>query len=134
MAPHQLFEFSIYTIVHPDKLAKAASRKRSVSFLEEKAWKTGYLLWIKSKAAGTEMSVVFGDATDCSRLLFWGILTGVAIEDKTTRYSVKQMRKIKGRHSPQELLLKSTGKNVAPNFIRPYAICRTPSFLTQTSA
>jgi hypothetical protein len=39
------------------------------------------------------------------------------------------MRKIKGRHSPQDLLLKSTGKAIAPNFIKPYAICRTPSFL-----
>lgn len=134
MAPHQLFEFSIYTIAHPDKLAKAASRKHVVSFHEERAWKTGYLLWIKAKAAGSEMSVVFGDATDCSRLLYWGILTGVIIEDKTTRYSVKQMRKIKGRHSPQDLALKSTGKNIAPNFIRPYAICRTPSFLAHTSA
>jgi hypothetical protein len=124
-----LFGFSIYTIAHPDKLAKAASRKGATKFSEAKPWMTRYDLWSKASAAGEAMTVVFADATDCSRLLYWGILTGIEIEDKTTRYSVKQVRKIKGRHSPQELLLKSTGKAIAPNFIRPYAICRTPSFL-----
>ena len=126
----ELFEFSIYTIVLGDKLAKAASRSGTTRFTEARAWKTGYDLWSKSKAAGAVMPVVFADATDCSRLLYWGILTGIVIEDKTTRYSVKQMRKIKGQHSPQELLLR-TGKAIAPDFIRPYAICRTPSFLVE---
>jgi hypothetical protein len=38
------------------------------------------------------MPVVFADATDCSRLLYWGILTHIEVEDKTTRYSLKQVR------------------------------------------
>jgi hypothetical protein len=83
-------------------------------------------LLAKAKAADEVLPVVFADATDCSRLLYWGILTNIVIEGKNTRYSFKQTRKIKGRHSRQELLLKSTDKPIAPNFIRPYAICRTP--------
>jgi hypothetical protein len=43
-----LFEFSIYTIAHPDKLAKAASRRVAAKFSEAKVWKTGYDLWIKA--------------------------------------------------------------------------------------
>jgi hypothetical protein len=127
-----LFEFSIYTIAHRDKLAKAASRSGATKFSEARAWKTGYDLWGKAKAAGAVMPVVFADAADCSRLLYWGVLTNIVIEDNTTQYSVKQMRKLKGRHSPQELLLKS-GKAIAPKFIKPYAICRTPSFLAEAA-
>ena len=124
-----LFEFSIYTIAHRDKLAKAASRRGATTFSEGKRWKTGYEQWSKAKASGVLMPVVFADASDCSRLIYWGILSDIVIEDTTTQYSVKQMAKIKGLHSPQELLLRSTGKAIAPNLIRPYAICRTPSFL-----
>jgi hypothetical protein len=125
----ELFEFSVYTIAHPGKLAKAASRSGATNFSEAKPWTTGYHLLAKAKAADEVLPVVFADATDCSRLLYWGILTNIVIEGKNARYSFKQTRKIKGRHSPQKLLLKSTDKPIASNFIRPYAICRTPSFL-----
>jgi hypothetical protein len=76
-----------------------------------------------------DMAVVFGDATDCSRLIYWGILTNVVAGDGETRYWVKSMRMIRGAHCPQELVLRSTGKKIAPGFIRPYAICKKPSFL-----
>ena len=31
--------------------------------------------------------------------------------------------------APQELVLRSSGKKIAPGFIRPYAICETPPFV-----
>jgi hypothetical protein len=110
------------------KLAEAVGRTNSTEFSEGHPWVTGYDLWRKADAAGEPMPVV-ADAADCSRLLYWGILTKVVIEGKNTRYSVKDVRKIEGKHVPQELELKSTGKKIAPNFIRPYAICKTPLFL-----
>lgn len=124
-----IFPYCIYTIAHRDKLAKAASKMGVAKFSEAKAWRTGYDLWNQAQAAGAVMVVVFADATDCSRLLFWGTLTDIVIKDKTTWYSLRELRKIKGDHATQELLLRSTGKAIAPNFIRPYAICRTPPFL-----
>ena len=98
--------------------------------MERKAWTTGYRLWNEAIGAGSVMPVIFADATNCSRLLSWGILTQVTIEGETTEYSVNAMRRIKGR-TPQELELKSTGKTIAPNFIRPYAIVKTPSFIAR---
>ena len=124
-----MFEFSIYTIAHGAKLAKAARKSRATKFSEAKIWKTGDRLQTKAKSAGAVMPVVFGDATNCRYLLWWGILKTIVIEDTTTHYFVEQVRPIKGKHTPQELVLRSTGKHIAPNFIRPYAICRTPSFL-----
>ncbi|MBK5290093.1 MAG: hypothetical protein JJE04_00170 [Acidobacteriia bacterium] len=72
---------------------------------------------------------MFADATDCIRLLYWGILDKIVIKGKITEYNVKQMREFNDSHSPQDLFLENTGKRIAPNFIRPYAICKKPSFL-----
>lgn len=58
----KLSEFCIYTIVHRDKLAKAASGNRSTTFPETKAWTTGYRLWRKAQAEDRDMPVVFADA------------------------------------------------------------------------
>jgi hypothetical protein len=127
-----LFKFTIYTIAHDEKLAKAATADGATHFSELKAWKSGYRLWRAAKTTSATMPIVFADATDCSRLRYWGYLTRVKIEGDITRYSVKRLRKILGRHTPQELSLRSTGKHIAEGFIRPYAICRTPSFLGGT--
>jgi hypothetical protein len=128
MARRVISEFSIYTIAHPSALADAVVMSQSTLFEEKKAWTTGCVLWNEAEAAGTAMPILFGDATDCSRLVYWGILANVVVENNTTQYSVERLREIKGR-CPQELELRTTGKRIAPNFIRPYAICRTPPFL-----
>jgi hypothetical protein len=90
---------------------------------------TGGELWKKRKPHEI-MPVLFGDAArDCSRLLYWAVLTDVRLEGDGTHFAIKELRKIKGRHTTQELVLRKTGKTIAPRFIRPYAICVTPKFL-----
>jgi len=134
MVRPEISKISIYTIVHPDKLAAAATKAEASSFRERKPWISGRRLWREATLGGATMPVLFGDATDCSRLVYWGILTKVLVDKKTktTRYFVKQLRKLKGGHTPQELVLSNSGKCIAPNFIYPYAICRTPPFVLRT--
>ena len=120
-------EYCVYTIVHREKLE--ATPGPPTTFDERKAWVTAANLWRKAKAADEEMPVLLADATDCSCLLFWGLLTDVRVAAEGTSYSVDRLRKFKGKHRPQELTLRSTGKKIKPNYIRPYAICRTPDFL-----
>lgn len=136
MARPEISRISIYTIVHPDKLAAAATKAEASSFRERKPWITGRRLWREAEASGAAIHVLFGDATDCSRLVYWGVLTKVLVDKKTktTQYFVKQVRKLKNGHTPQELVLSSSGKRIAPNFIYPYAICRTPPFLLRSLA
>ena len=122
-------DFCIYTIVHGELLEEAARKGGSKLFSEGKPWVTGYNLWLKSKKDGTKMPVLLGDAVNCDILLYWGILTKVQLKGKGTRFTVDRVRELEEIHSPQELVLRSTGKRIAPNFIRPYAICFTPSFL-----
>jgi hypothetical protein len=91
-------------------------------------------LWREAQEDGTGVPVVFADSTDCSRLLYWGVLTKVTLAGDTTRYAVDKLRRIPGRRRTQELTLRSTGEKIAPHFIRPYAICRTPEFVRRAMA
>jgi hypothetical protein len=86
-------------------------------------------LFQQATAQGADMPVLFGDATDCSQLIYWGILQGVELVERETHYTVAQLRRFTSPHSPQDLVLQSNGERIAPGFIRPYAVCVTPQFL-----
>ena len=75
--------------------------------------------------------VLLGDATDCSRLEYWGLLTDIEVGGKSTQFAVDRLRPLPGKHTPQELVLRDSGEHIAPNYIRPYAICHTPRFLAE---
>jgi hypothetical protein len=122
-------DFCIYTIVHGELLEKAARKGGSKTFSERKRWVTGYNLWLKAKKDGMKMAILLGDAVNCERLLYWGVLKRVQIVGEETRFTVERIRELEVEHSPQELVLRSTGKCIAPRFIRPYAICVMPAFL-----
>ncbi len=64
-------------------------------------------------------------------MCYWGLLTAVEFQSGGTQFSVDRVRPLEGSHSPQELVLRSTGARIAFDFIRPYAICRTPDFLSE---
>jgi uncharacterized protein YeaO (DUF488 family) len=122
-------QFCVYTIVHPDDLKTAFEEDVPYTYSENKRWSTALKLMEDAQSAGQIMPIIFGDATDCSRLLYSGILSDVEITGDGTSFTFRELRRIKGRHSPQELRLRSTGRLIAPGFIRPYAICHTPDFI-----
>lgn len=122
----ELLEYCIYTIAHTDKLSETLG---PVTLTEAKRWVSGEELWQQAQKQNNDLIVLFGDATDCSKLVAWGILTGIRLRAKSTQYRVDRIRKLKGPHSPQQLVLRRTGEPIAPHFIRPYAICKTPAFL-----
>ncbi len=127
MAAH-LSKYCIYTIVHGDKLPSSGQR-RSRTFREAKRWVTGLRLWRAAQDSGVAMPVLFADARDCSRVLGWGVLNNVELDSDGTSYSVDHIRRFTELRRPQDLRLRTTGKRMAANFIRPYALCFTPAFL-----
>ena len=130
MPESTLYEFCIYTIVHRDTLAKAASKDRASTFTEVKRWMTGAELFRRAEAIDTDLPIVFADAADCSKLIYWGIVTNIIFADSdSTKFTVKNIRAIRGKHAPQDLVLRSSGNHIAERFIRPYALCHTPRFL-----
>lgn len=129
MTVRSLTEFCVYTIVDGRRLRRLAKEEQIEPFDEGKRWVTAQRLWLKAKGTGEGMPVVFADATECNRLVYWGLLTEVHLTDEGTRFEVDRLRKVAGTHSPQELVLRDSGKTIAPHFIKPYALCRTPRFL-----
>ena len=126
-----LFESCIYTIAHADKLRAVAASGGNGVLTESKRWVSGRRLLEDARQSQLDMPIVFADATDCSRLLFWAVLTRIDNTTKGTQYCFERLQSIRGNHAPQELALLSTGEKIAPAFIRPYALCKTPRFLAK---
>jgi hypothetical protein len=125
-----LYERCVYTIAHLDKLKQAVhKRKGRDTFEERRRWMTGLKLLRAVKHAPLEVPILFGDANKCSRLVYWGVLRNISFRKKRTTYTFENLQRIPRGHKTQELWLSKQNRKIAPRFIRPYAICRTPEFL-----
>jgi hypothetical protein len=121
----------VYTIVSRDRLKSARLARDPWRFHEKKRWTTAASLWAEAQEQELRMPIVFGDANHCSRLIGWGVLTDLTVADDGTRSVITDVRTLPGNHGTQELILRSTRQRIAAGFIRPYAICATPSFLAK---
>lgn len=126
-----LAEFCIYTIRHPRDLSNAFESAEPTVWEESKAWIQGSSLLDAAQRDNTRLPILFADATDCSRLTHWAISDGIEVDANSTTYKFHSLNRLRGRHSPQELTLRSTGRKIAEGFIKPYAICKTPEFLSR---
>jgi hypothetical protein len=125
----KLYEFCISTILDRHRLEEFALKGRG-SATEGRAWKTAHLLLQKSRDIGAQMPVILSDAAyNAESLLLWGLLQKIEIDGERTTVQFNGVKRIPGKHRRTELILRSSGKSIAPHFIRPYAICRTPGFL-----
>jgi hypothetical protein len=119
----------VYTIAHVDKLRGIANGDGRGTLTEAKPWTSGLKLLERANEEGVDLPILFADATDCSRLLFWAVLTKIDITPDGTRYRFERLRPLPRNRSPQDLVLLSSGRPIAPGYIRPYALCETPDFL-----
>ena len=119
----------VYTIVEGSQLDRLFEDGLEVHREERRPWMTAEKMFHDARAANKDMPILFGDAAHCSRLLYWGLLTDIHLQNGATSFAVDRLRKIRGKHKTQELVLRSSQRKIAPNFIRPYAICVTPHFL-----
>lgn len=124
-----LSEFCIYTIRHPEELESARDAGYSIAWEEKKRWAQGVRLLEQACRENTRLPLLFGDATNCSLLTHWAVIQDIHLLPTGTKYTFSPPKRIPGRHSPQELALQSTGELIAEDFIKPYAICKTPRFL-----
>jgi hypothetical protein len=125
---------AVYTILHPEKLAAMAASKEPIDLRETKRWVTAEKLFEDASRQGHGMIVVYADAAnDSSRLICWGLLTGLKVDATGTSYTVTNVTPLR-KHRTQELVLRSTGKTIADGYLRPYAVVRTPAFIVQTAS
>jgi len=90
MDTSKFFAFSIYTIVDLSKLTIG----KPITDTEKKPWVTGQRLLEKAKGTQLGMPLLLGDAADCSRLLYWGILEKVELSSAGTTFAVDLVRKL----------------------------------------
>ena len=76
------------------------------------------------------MPLILADAADYSPLLYWAVVDEIVYDEESgvTTCSYHSMQPIKGERPLSSLVLR-TGKPLSDEYIRPYAICRTPPFL-----
>ena len=134
MSTFNHYRFCVYTIVSRDVLDTVAMERRPLIQKERKVWTKAVAYLKEASDEDCYVPVILGDAKDCSKLLYWGLLMRAEINESTTEYEVDRLRPIRDSHAPQELVLVSSGENIAPGFIRPYALCHTPEFLTEPTA
>lgn len=119
---------AVYTILAKSTLDDHAARGRVVKGRESKRWVRAKEVFDGAKALGQEMIALFADAAeDCSNLMYCGTLKSLRVADDGTSFEVRNLTRIVG-HTTQDLVLESTGKNIAPGYIRPYAMVRAPAF------
>ena len=109
----------------------------SGTFVERKAWTSGAALFGAAQAAGEAMPVIFSAAEADSGLIYSAVLADVVVDSgdpssagPETRYSFEGLPPIEPARRLSDLRKRSDGKPLSDEFIRPYAIVETPSFVS----
>ena len=127
-----LSPFSIYTIRHQRDLDQKYHGSGEGGFTTNRIWRTGQKLFQDAKRSGQRMPVIFASADVTDKLIYYAMLSDIEIDEtnSTTRYEFTQLEKIKDDLPLSTLRLRSTNRPLSDNYIRPYAICLTPSFIS----
>lgn len=126
-----LAAYCIYTLLHSDELHRQAAEGGLHSLTERKVWKTGSKLWAAAERSGERMPLVFSGADDETDLFYWSIIDNIKIDNdnRCTPCSYTDLREISPRRKLSELRLRDGNRPLSDDYIRPYAICKTPGFL-----
>lgn len=122
--------YCIYTMRHTDQLKYVHSQGGGAgTFEENKRWVEGEKLFNEAKKNGERMPILFAAAEKESGPLCYAMLTDLRLDPNShkTRYSFTGLTPFYEDRPKSSLIKKSDGKPLSDNYIRPYAICLTPS-------
>ncbi|BFU90670.1 MAG: hypothetical protein NTAFB01_18570 [Nitrospira sp.] len=126
--------FCIYTIVQSGKLDEIHKNGGTAKLTEGKPWTNAKQLLAKAHRDKLWMPIIFAAAEDTKDLIYYAEITKIALRHDATTYFFTNLTPIDGCFPKTRLTLKSKGKRIRSNFIKPYAICRTPAFLKKQLA
>ena len=118
----------VYTMKHSDDLEAAYASGGKARWHESRGWKTGREL-VEACAAEESVPIIFSAAERDSGLIFYARLDAVEVDEAGTTYEVSGLRSLADALPLSSLTVASSGSPLPDSYIRPYAICRTPSFL-----
>ena len=127
----KISKYCVYTILHKEKLEDIFRADGASEAKERKAWKEGYRLFREARKDGEQMPVLFGAADTGAGLIYYAFLKDVELdeEEPATKYKFTQLTKLETNPPLSSLTLKSTNRPLSNDYIRPYALCYTPSFV-----
>lgn len=127
-----LAPFCVYTIRHQQDLDEAHRAGGTARFVENKVWKTGQRLFLDAKRNGQRMPVIFASADVTTKLVYYAVLSNLVLDEanSTTSYEFTHLERVEDDLPLSSLRLRSANRPLSDNFIRPYAICHTPSFVS----
>lgn len=128
-----LADACVYTRVRRELLDQKARDGSSLVYEAKRAWPGAEKLLLQAQRDSTVLPILLANAANRAVLLYYGALTEIAISESVTKYTVDRLRRIPGRHTPQELVLLSTGEHISSGYIRPYALCARPVFVSNSS-
>jgi hypothetical protein len=124
-----LASYSIYTMRHSSTLQEHAAKGGSDTLHERKTWRTGYRLWQQAVKDQLPMPLIFSGAEASTGLIYWGLIDAIEVNDGTTTCRYSDLQPIDPPRPLSALRLRSTGRSMSEDYIRPYAICHTPDFI-----
>jgi hypothetical protein len=121
-----LYPSAIYVNASTEHLLAASCGDRpSKPIGEGKRWVTGYQWYQDAKLQGQALPLIFAHY---AALTFWAIATDIEVSESETAYRFKDLHLIRS-HRRSDLTVAKTGLSLPDNFIRSYALVRTPDFL-----
>ena len=128
MADPRLFRYAVYTTLAATRF-KQALDAGSLTFNEGKRWTGASHMLKEARAQDRRVALLVSDgAHDCSNLVGWALLERIELSDDGTLVRASELQTLR-QHRTQDLLLRDSGRAIAPHFIRPYALIHTPGFL-----
>ena len=121
-----LFHFAIYVNASSERLWSASRGVApSLVITEKKRWVTGYKLFLQARDRSEELLLIFAHYAP---LTFWAVARDITIGQSTTDYQFAHLAPLHGRRR-SDLVVANTGAPLSDEFIRSYAIVRSPDFL-----
>lgn len=128
---NKLYEFCVYTMRHQEDLGFVLAGDRKATFREKKSWKTARTLFEDSKYKSRQMPIFFSAADEQSGIIYVALIENILIDsEKVTNYTFSNLMKLRNAKPLSSLILKRNATRLSDNYIRPYAICKTPSQLS----
>jgi hypothetical protein len=129
-----LTELCVYTIKHSHDLMATLAKGGRDTYTERKCWTRAKQLLDSAKRRGQRLPIIFAPAEETCHLFAWALLDDV-VPGETTIYSFSELQRFMEPPPLKTTLVKARdGEPLAEQFIRPYAICNTPSYLAEQLA
>ena len=131
----KLYPVAVYTIRHSKVLSEGAESGKPIKFRENKRWVSIAAHLKKANVIGERIPILFAAGETTDGVIYVGLLDSLIVSEPAaangeyTEVTVSSLRRLDPKRPLNELRLVSTGKALSEGFIRPYAICHTPSFV-----